>query len=116
MEENLAISIGKIAKSANVSIDTLRHYAAIGLLLPKYISDTGYRYYHPSQREVLLDIMQLKAFGFSLEEIKTLLGNDEKTRQAQYRQRYLALMQEKERVEHAMSELAKKIGHHEEEI
>ncbi|MEH7108984.1 MerR family transcriptional regulator [Bacillus sp. JJ1764] len=70
------LSIGRMAKLRNVTIDTLRHYDRIGLLKP-YLTDpdSGYRYYSLYQYEVLGTIKELKKIGFSLEEIKDFLTN-----------------------------------------
>lgn len=68
------LSIGEFSRICRVSTKTLRYYAEIGLLLPEQInSGNGYRYYSAAQLETMLLIERLKAYGFSLEEIKALL-------------------------------------------
>lgn len=70
-------SIGEIAKLFNISTQTLRLYDRIDLLKPSYINEeTGYRYYSIGQFVNLECIKRCKAMGFSLEEIKELIGND----------------------------------------
>lgn len=70
-------SIGEIAKLFNISTQTLRLYDRIGLLKPSCINEkTGYRYYSINQFVNLECILRCRAVGFSLDEIKQLIGND----------------------------------------
>ena len=49
MEDNY-LTIGEVAKVANVSIQTLRYYDQIDLFKPAYIDpQTNYRFYKDSQ-------------------------------------------------------------------
>ncbi len=65
------LSIGKMAKLNNVTVETLRHYDKTGLLKPYLIDETsGYRYYHIKQSAVLDMIVYMKALGMSLDDIK----------------------------------------------
>ncbi len=62
--------IGEFSQIARVTIDTLRHYDALGLLKPEKVDPfTGYRYYSAQQLLSLNRILALKEIGFSLEEI-----------------------------------------------
>lgn len=62
--------IGEFSQVAKVTIDTLRHYDALGLLKPEKVDPfTGYRYYSARQLLSLNRILALKEIGFSLEEI-----------------------------------------------
>jgi len=60
-----------------VSVPTLHHYDAIGLLKPSVRLPNGYRLYSEGDLLKLEQIVALKFFGFSLEKIKVLVGNDE---------------------------------------
>ncbi|AQP43229.1 regulatory protein MerR [Streptococcus gallolyticus] len=74
-KENI-FSIGEVSKMFHVSVSSLRHYEALGLLTPEYISsDSGYRYYGPEQFEVLNTIRYLRALDMPLSEIKDFLQN-----------------------------------------
>ena len=67
-------SIGEFSKLGRVTIDTLRHYDALGLLKPAKVDPfTGYRYYSAKQLMSLNRILALKESGFSLEEIARIL-------------------------------------------
>ena len=68
--------IGEFSRIARVTIDTLRHYDALGLLKPAAVDpSTGYRYYAARQLEPLNRILALKESGLSLEEIARILQN-----------------------------------------
>lgn len=72
------LSIGEFSKICQVSTKTLRYYAEIGLLRPEEINaQSGYRYYSIGQLERMLFINRLKAYHFTLEEIKAILESDE---------------------------------------
>ena len=72
------LTIGQIAKKHNISERTVRLYHDVGLLVPQKVDETtGYRYYSPSQSARLDTIIQMKAMGLSLKQIKTMLdGHD----------------------------------------
>jgi len=66
--------IGEFSRIGSVTIDTLRHYDALGLLKPANVDpSTGYRYYTAKQLQALNQILALKEVGFSLEEIARIL-------------------------------------------
>ena len=65
------LTIGEVAKVANVSIQTLRYYDQIDLFKPAFIDPlTNYRFYKDSQLYHLDLIKSLKHIGTTLEEIK----------------------------------------------
>ena len=73
------LSIGEFSNICQVSTKTLRYYDEIGLLKPNEINpENGYRYYAIDQLEKMLFINRLKAYSFSLDEIKVFLQSDEK--------------------------------------
>ena len=63
----------ELARMAGVSVRTLRHYHAIGLLPEPPRGDNGYRDYEPTHLLRLLRIRQLASLGFSLEQIGPML-------------------------------------------
>lgn len=69
------MKIGEFARICQTRISVLRHYDKLGLLKPTYIDKfTGYRYYSQEQIAIFFRITALKEAGFSLSEIKELLG------------------------------------------
>jgi DNA-binding transcriptional MerR regulator len=69
--------IGEFSRLGQVTIDTLRHYDALGLLKPAQVDRfTGYRYYSATQLQHLNRILALKELGFSLEEVARILQDE----------------------------------------
>jgi len=69
--------IGEFSRITRVTIDTLRHYDALGLLKPAKVDPlTGYRYYSARQLMSLYRILALKEVGFSLDEIARILQDN----------------------------------------
>lgn len=72
------ISIGKFARHSGLSVGTLRHYDAVGLLKPADVDgDTGYRRYRPEQLPIARAIRRLRELELSLDEIRELLVTGE---------------------------------------
>jgi DNA-binding transcriptional MerR regulator len=67
------LSIGAAAELAGVSVQTLRHYDKLGLLVPSRSSSAGYRRYSESDRARLETIRALREVGFDLATIARLL-------------------------------------------
>ncbi len=67
--------IGLFSKIGKVTVKALRFYEEEGLLVPGRIDGaTGYRYYDTSQIPRLHKIVALRQCGFSIPEIKSILG------------------------------------------
>lgn len=67
--EQGGMRVGELAKRAGVSVRTLHHYDAIGLLTPSRRSEAGYRLYGRADVARLQQIKSLRQLGFSLDEI-----------------------------------------------
>lgn len=68
--------IGEFSKIAQVPASLLRYYDEIGLFTPiQSDRETGYRYYSVQQLAQLNRILALKDLGFSLEQVKQLIGD-----------------------------------------
>lgn len=71
-------SISQFSRLTRLSPRMLRHYDKIDLLKPQTIdSSNNYRYYSDSQVGTAIEIIKLKKYNFSLEEIKDILNNDD---------------------------------------
>ena len=61
MEEQKLFQIGEVARLFHLSVSSLRHYEAAGLLTPEYVDPaSNYRYYSVRQFEVLNTIRYLR--------------------------------------------------------
>lgn len=79
--KNDLMMIGEIADFFGVSRKAMRLYEKKGIIKPvKVDAANGYRYYSAEQVQQLNALLELKAFGFSLDEIKTII--DGKTAKA----------------------------------
>jgi DNA-binding transcriptional MerR regulator len=69
-------SIGDFAAAGRVSVRMLRHYDAIGLLVPAHTDPaTGYRRYRVGQLSRLNRMTALKDLGFTLEQVARILDD-----------------------------------------
>ncbi len=68
------LTIGAFARLGGVSPRALRHYEAVGILLPASIGPTnGYRRYRADQLTTLQRIQALQDLGLSLQQLRPLL-------------------------------------------
>jgi len=83
------LRIGALAKKSGVSVRTLRHYNAIGLLIPSQHTAAGYRLYALQDVQRLQQIRTLQGLGLSLAEIASELAHPTSDAASQL-QRYIA--------------------------
>ena len=70
------LSVSQVARRTGVTVRTLHHYEALGLLRPAARSAAGYRLYGEAELRRLQHIVSLKALGLSLDAIRTSLDAD----------------------------------------
>ena len=68
------LSIGKVAKQAGISVETIRFYERKGLLQEPQRKESGYRQYQEEDVRKLVFIQHAKNLGFSLNEIRDLMS------------------------------------------
>src|SRR6516162_5106860 len=69
-----AVHIGKAATLAGVSVDTIRFYQKLGLILGGNRASSGYRLFDENQVHDLKFVRHAQELGFSLAEVKELLA------------------------------------------
>ncbi len=70
------LSVSQVARRTGVTVRTLHHYEACGLLRPAGRSGAGYRLYGEVELRRLQHIVSLKALGLSLDAIGASLDAD----------------------------------------
>lgn len=68
------MQIGEAADRVGLSIRTIRHYDEAGLVVPSARSEGGFRLYTEADLDRLRVIKRMKPLGFTLEEMRDLLG------------------------------------------
>jgi MerR family mercuric resistance operon transcriptional regulator len=72
----MSLTIGKLAKQAGVTIETIRYYQRIGLLREPDKPFNGYRHYPGDAIARIRFIKRAQQSGFALKEIAELLSLD----------------------------------------
>ena len=70
----MTYTVRQLAQLAGVTVRTLHYYDQIGLLKPGRLTDNGYRVYTEKAVLPLQQIMFYRELGFSLEEIRDIMG------------------------------------------
>ncbi len=70
-------TVKEVSKLTGISVRTLHHYDAIGLLKPANITDAGYRLYDDESLKRLQNILMFRELQFPLKEIKAILDSPE---------------------------------------
>ncbi len=68
-------TVKEVSKITGVSVRTLHHYDAIGLLKPTKVTEAGYRMYDDTALSRLQNILLFRELQFPLKEIKTILDS-----------------------------------------
>ncbi|MFI6039388.1 MerR family transcriptional regulator [Streptomyces sp. NPDC051315] len=111
----MSYSVGQVAGFAGVTVRTLHHYDAIGLLVPSERSRAGHRRYGDADLDRLQQILFYRELGFPLDEVAALLDDPDVDARAHLRRQHELLTARIEKlrkmaaaVEHAME--ARKMG------
>src|SRR5690606_17414107 len=70
------LRIGELARRTGLTVRTLHHYDAVGLLVPSTRTDAGHRRYTAADVARLQQIASLRALGLSPDAIRETLNSD----------------------------------------
>ena len=90
------MTVKQLAKKCGVSVRTLHHYDAIGLLKPAKVTEAGYRLYDDAALERLYLILLFRELGFRLQDIRGILDAPDFDRNRVLEQQ-IALLERKQR-------------------
>lgn len=68
------MNIGAAAKLSGVNAKLIRHYESIGIIPKASRTESGYRFYSESDVHTLTFVRRARGLGFSMKEIKKLVG------------------------------------------
>ena len=68
------MNIGDAAKASGVNTKLIRHYESIGVIPKAARTDAGYRVYTETDVHILTFVRRARGLGFSMKEIKKLVG------------------------------------------
>lgn len=110
------MNIGEAAKASGVSAKMIRHYESVGLFPLALRTEAGYRQYTAKEVSTLRFVRQSRDLGFSVEQIRELLGlwQDRKRPSRQVRalaQAHIQELDEKLKELHAMKATLEHLVH-----
>ena len=93
------MTIGEVSRATGVSVRTLHHYDAIGLLKPSCTTDAGYRCYDEAALLRLQQILLYRELRFSLAESQTILDSPHYDPQEALRQQIELLTMQRDQLD-----------------
>ena len=102
------MTVKQLAQKCGVSVRTLHHYDAIGLLKPAKTTEAGYRLYDEATLERLYLILLFRELGFRLQDIRGILDAPDFDRNRVLEQQS-ALLERKQRHLEYVTDLARGI-------
>ena len=92
-------TVKEVARLSGVSVRTLHHYDAIGLLKPAAVSPAGYRLYSDADLERLQQVLFFRELGFSLRDIGSVLSSPDFDRREALAMHRRLLVEKRRRVQ-----------------
>jgi MerR family transcriptional regulator, thiopeptide resistance regulator len=104
-------TVKKLSELSGVTIRTLHFYEEEGLLKPAYYGSNGYRYYAEKELLQLQQILFFKELGFTIKQIKNVLGRSDFDQLSALYSHKKALNQEWEKIGLLLKTIDKTIKH-----
>jgi len=95
--------ITEFARDAGVTVRALHLYDRLGLLKPAALTESGYRLYGEAELAQLEQILALRFVGFTLEQIKELLGGSTPPLATALRMQREVIVRRKRRLDSALA-------------
>ena len=102
------LTVKEVSRITGVTVRTLHHYDAVGLLKPAKVTQAGYRLYDEATLERLQSILLFRELQFPLSEIKEILDSPQFDREEAIAQQIHLLEMQRERI-NRLIDLAKKM-------
>lgn len=97
------MTVKDIARRAHVSVRTLHHYDAVGLLKPTEVTEAGYRLYDDAALEKLMMIMLYRELNFPLSKIAALMDAPYFDRNRALEEQIRLLKEKRQRIDNRIS-------------
>lgn len=105
-------TVKQVAEISSISVRTLHYYDEINLLKPAKINSSGYRMYDTANLDRLQQIMFYKRLGFSLDEIKQALNNENFSNEKALKNHYVQLQQKRDEIDLLLNMIEKTIKYY----
>ncbi len=105
-------SVGEVAALSGVTVRTLHHYDAIGLLVPHARATSGYRRYDHDDLERLQRILAYRALGLSLQQVARVLDEPMADEVAHLRALHSAVSEQVERLREQLAAIERTLEAH----
>lgn len=96
-------TVHEVSRLTGVSVRTLHHYDAIGLLKPARVTQAGYRLYDEAALRRLQSILMFRELQFPLKQIKAILDSPGFDRKEALRQQLEMLLLQRKRLDALIS-------------
>ena len=96
-------TVNEVSKLTGISVRTLHHYDAIGLLKPTKVTEAGYRLYDDEALSRLQNILMFRELEFPLKEIKEIIDSPTFDREAALAQQIELLELRRRHIEELIS-------------
>lgn len=102
------LTVKEVSRITGVTVRTLHHYDAVGLLKPAKVTQAGYRLYDEATLERLQSILLFRELQFPLSEIQEILDSPQFDRKEAIAQQIHLLEMQRERI-NRLIDLAKEM-------
>jgi DNA-binding transcriptional MerR regulator len=107
----MSYTVKQLSDISGVTVRTLHHYDAIGLLRPDRVGGNGYRYYEEKQILALQQVLVLRELGLSLRDIDLIINSGSFDRLKALLAHRDALQERSARMKTMLSTVDKTISH-----